>query len=325
MSEKYKAKGIITGNSGGLYTVLLDMDGSPLSSLTVSCSAKGAFRHRDEKPRVGDRVEISYSDLSFRSVDGEVTVSESFADISLTEILPRKNTFIRPPVSNLDYIFVVISARSPKTDPLVCDKLIAIAEYNNAEPVVIISKADLDRKAATELYDIYKRAGFKTYTTSSLEGEGVYDLKREMEALLDGGRIGAFAGASGVGKSTMINSIFPFFGISTGDVSRKTERGRHTTRAVTLYPAFGGFLADTPGFSMLDFEHFDFFELIDLVSTFRDIEPFTSECRYTDCTHTKEDECGVLNALRAGKITKSRHESYVNIYQTLKAKPFRKK
>ena len=123
----------------------------------------------------------------------------------------------------------------------------------------------------------------------------------------------------------MINSIFPSFEIRTGDVSRKTERGRHTTRAVTLYPACGGYIADTPGFSMLDFEHFDFFELEDLVHTFRDFVPFLGECRYTDCTHTKEEECGITRALREGRISKSRHDSYLNLYAVLKNKPSWKK
>ncbi len=327
MQEKYTAIGIATGNSGGLYTVKLDSNGkSPLSGRTVSCSAKGAFRHKSEKLRVGDRVEISFTDHSFKvNEDGEVVISESFADISITALLDRKNSFIRPPISNLDYIFVVMSAKSPRTDPLVADKLISIAEFNRAEPVIVISKADLDRAAAEELFEIYVKAGFKTYLTSSLENNGVEELKKIIESLLEGGKIAAFAGASGVGKSTMINSIFPDFGISTNDVSRKTERGRHTTRAVTLYEAFGGYLADTPGFTMLDFEHFDFFDLADLVGTFRDFTPYLSECRYSDCTHTKEEECGVIRALREGRISKSRHESYLNIYSTLKQKPTWKK
>ncbi len=327
MQEKYRAVGIATGSSGGLYTVKLDADGkSPLAGKTVACSAKGAFRHKFKKLVVGDRVEISFSDHSFKTeTNGDITVSETFADIQIITLLERKNSFIRPPISNLDYIFIVMSAKSPKTDPLVVDKLIAIAEFNKAEPVVVISKSDLDTDSAEELYSIYRNAGFKTFLTSSAEEKGIEDVRSIMQDLLADGKIAAFAGASGVGKSTMINSIFPNFGISTSDVSRKTERGRHTTRAVTLYPAFGGFIADTPGFTMLDFEHFDFFDLPDLVGTFRDFTPFLGECRYSDCTHTKEKECGIVSALKAGKIAKSRHESYLNIYSTLKQKPAWKK
>ena len=324
---KYYATGITIANSGGLYTVAVDnTEGCPLSGTTVSCTAKGAFRHKDERLRVGDRVRISFSDHSFTAdSDGEVTVSETFADICICELLERKNTFIRPPVSNIDCIFVVLSARSPKTDTLVADKLISITEFNRAEPIIVISKSDLDQSAADELYSIYKKAGFDTFLTSGEDGRGVSELHAKVEQVLSQGKVIAFAGASGVGKSTMINKIFPSFGIATGDVSRKTERGRHTTRAVTLYPACGGYIADTPGFSMLDFEHFDFFGLEDLVHTFRDFEPYLSECRYTDCTHTKEDECGITRALRDGKISRSRHDSYLNLYQTLKSKPSWKK
>ncbi len=327
MQDKYNALGMATGSSGGLYTVILDSDGgTPLSGMTVLCSAKGAFRHRDEKLRVGDRVSVSYTSHSFTSLeDGSFEVQKNYADICITELLPRKNSFIRPPVSNLDYIFIILSAKSPKTDPLVADKLISIAEFNNAEPVIVVSKADLDRESAEELYGIYKNAGFKAYMTSSEIGEGVSDLGEEIKKLLSGGKLAAFAGASGVGKSTMLNNIFPEFSLSTNDVSRKTERGRHTTRAVTLYPAFGGYIADTPGFTMLDFLHFDFFELSDLVGTFRDFKPYLSECRYTDCTHTKEEECGVTRAVREGNIAKSRHASYMDMYQTLKQKPSWKK
>jgi ribosome biogenesis GTPase len=325
--EKYYANGITVANSGGLYTVVVDVnDGCPLSGACVSCTAKGVFRHRDERPKVGDRVRISFTDHSFtQNEEGGVTVSETFADVCVCEILERKNTFIRPPVSNIDCIFIVLSARSPKTDTLVADKLISIAEYNKAEPIIVISKSDLDSDAAGELYAIYEKAGFDTFLTSGEDGSGVSELRHKVESVLSEGKVIAFAGASGVGKSTMINKIFPSLGIQTGDVSKKTERGRHTTRAVTLYPAFGGYVADTPGFSMLDFEHFDFFELPDLVHTFRDFEPLLCECRYTDCTHTKEDECGITRALREGGISPSRHASYLNMYQTLKNKPSWKK
>ena len=325
--EKYYANGITVANSGGLYTVVVDNDGGcPLSDACVSCTAKGAFRHRDERPKVGDRVRISFTDHSFTvDAEGKVTVSESFADICVCEILERKNTFIRPPVSNIDCIFVVLSARSPKTDTLVADKLISIAEYNRAEPIIVISKSDLDSDAANELYAIYDKAGFDTFLTSGEDGMGVDALHSKIREVLGEGKVIAFAGASGVGKSTMINKIFPEFGIATGNVSKKTERGKHTTRAVTLYPAYGGYIADTPGFSMLDFEHFDFFGLEDLVHTFRDFTPYLPECRYTDCTHTKEDECGITRALRDGLISKSRHDSYLNLYQTLKNKPTWKK
>ncbi|MBQ1258819.1 MAG: ribosome small subunit-dependent GTPase A [Clostridia bacterium] len=321
MQNKYTGCGIVTENVGGLYSVSLDNDSdAPLSGKEISCSARGVLRHREERPKVGDRVKITYSDHSFSVIDGSAVPSENGADIYLTEICERKNVFIRPPVANLDYLFLVLSSRSPQTLPLVADKMISISEHNRVEPVIIVSKCDLDKKSADELYTIYKNAGFSTYTVSSEEGSGIAELSSDIEKMLSGGRIAAFAGASGVGKSTLMNKLFPHLGLQTYAVSRKTERGRHTTRAVTLYPVYGGFLADTPGFSMLDFERFDFFTKDELLDTFRDFKDYTDNCRYADCTHTKEEGCAVLEAVRQGKISASRHESYLDMYNVLKQK-----
>lgn len=326
MQNKYTGCGIVTENVGGLYSVSLDNDSdAPLSGKEISCSARGVLRHREERPKVGDRVKITYSDHSFSVIDGSAVPSENGADIYLTEICERKNVFIRPPVANLDYLFLVLSSRSPQTLPLVADKMISISEHNRVEPVIIVSKCDLDKKSADELYTIYKNAGFSTYTVSSEEGSGIAELSSDIEKMLPGGRIAAFAGASGVGKSTLMNKLFPHLGLQTYAVSRKTERGRHTTRAVTLYPVYGGFLADTPGFSMLDFERFDFFTKDELLDTFRDFKDYTDNCRYADCTHTKEEGCAVLEAVRQGKISASRHESYLDMYNVLKQKPAWKK
>ncbi|MBE6668810.1 MAG: ribosome small subunit-dependent GTPase A [Ruminococcaceae bacterium] len=326
MQNKYTGCGIVTENVGGLYSVSLDNDSdAPLSGKEISCSARGVLRHREERPKVGDRVKITYSDHSFSVIDGSAVPSENGADIYLTEICERKNVFIRPPVANLDYLFLVLSSRSPQTLPLVADKMISISEHNRVEPVIIVSKCDLDKKSADELYTIYKNAGFSTYAVSSEEGSGIAELSSDIEKMLSDGRIAAFAGASGVGKSTLMNKLFPHLGLQTYAVSRKTERGRHTTRAVTLYPVYGGFLADTPGFSMLDFERFDFFTKDELLDTFRDFKDYTDNCRYADCTHTKEEGCAVLEAVRQGKISASRHESYLDMYNVLKQKPAWKK
>lgn len=326
MQNKYTGCGIVTENVGGLYSVSLDNDSdAPLSGKEISCSARGVLRHREERPKVGDRVKITYSDHSFSVIDGSAVPSENGADIYLTEICERKNVFIRPPVANLDYLFLVLSSRSPQTLPLVADKMISISEHNRVEPVIIVSKCDLDKKSADELYTIYKNAGFSTYTVSSEKGSGIAELSSDIEKMLSDGRIAAFAGASGVGKSTLMNKLFPHLGLQTYAVSRKTERGRHTTRAVTLYPVYGGFLADTPGFSMLDFERFDFFTKDELLDTFRDFKDYTDNCRYADCTHTKEEGCAVLEAVRQGKISASRHESYLDMYNVLKQKPAWKK
>jgi len=327
MQNKYTACGTVLENVGGLYRIRLDSGtGDPLSGKEISCNARGLLRHKDERPKAGDRVNVAYTDHSF-SVDdgGAVTPSEGGADIFLSEICLRRNVFIRPPVANLDYLFLVLSSRSPQTLPLVADKMISIAEHSRVEPVIIVSKCDLDIGAADVLFSTYKKAGFEVYRVSSNDGTGIDELSSGIEKMLCGGKIAAFAGASGVGKSTLLNRLFPYLGLQTHSVSRKNERGRHTTRAVTLYPVFGGYLADTPGFSMLDFERFDFFRVDELLDTFRDFAPFSDKCRYADCSHTKEEGCAVIEAVRRGEISQSRHDSYLDMYSVLRLKPSWKK
>lgn len=298
--------GRIVKGVGGLYEIALD------SGERVSCRAKGAFRHDDIKPYVGDIVSIGYDDA------GNPVISE---------IKERKNSLIRPPLANLDIIFIVLSAKNPTADLLTADKLIAIAEHNGIEPIIVISKRDLDSENADKIKEIYEKCGFTVFDSSlcgenSVECSGIYDFIKEN--LSD--KISAFAGASGAGKSTLMNSLFKSLGIATGDVSRKIGRGRHTTRHVELFPMNSlvgkgsGFFADTPGFTMLDFVRFDFFDKEDLPSTFREFSECIGNCKYTKCTHTKEEGCAVLDAVRKGKIPKSRHESYVDLFNILKEK-----
>ncbi|MBE6607389.1 MAG: ribosome small subunit-dependent GTPase A [Ruminococcaceae bacterium] len=298
--------GRIVKGVGGLYETALE------SGERVSCRAKGAFRHDDIKPYVGDVVNIGYDDA------GNPVISE---------IKERKNSLIRPPLANLDVIFVVLSAKNPTADLLTADKLIAIAEHNGIEPIIVISKRDLDSKNADKIKEIYEKCGFTVFdselcTENSVECRGIYDFIKEN--LSD--KISAFAGASGAGKSTLMNSLFKSLVIATGDVSRKIGRGRHTTRHVELFPMSelvgegNGFFADTPGFTMLDFVRFDFFDKEDLPSTFREFSEYIGNCKYTKCTHTKEEGCAVLDALRKGKVPRSRHESYVDLFNILKEK-----
>ncbi len=298
--------GRIVKGVGGLYEIALD------SGERVSCRAKGAFRHEDVKPYVGDCVSVGYDDA------GNPVISE---------IEGRKNFLIRPPLANLDVIFVVLSAKNPTADLLTADKLIAIAEHNGIEPIIVISKCDLDRENAEKIKEVYEKCGFTLFDSAifdenSVKCDRIYDFIKEN--LSD--KISAFAGASGAGKSTLMNSLFPSLGIATGDVSRKIGRGRHTTRHVELFPMKelvgkgDGFFADTPGFTMLDFVRFDFFDKEDLPSTFREFSGHIGKCKYTKCTHTKEEGCSVLDAVRRGDIPKSRHESYVELFNILKEK-----
>lgn len=317
---------------GGLFTVRM-FDGEsrlhadpyermPLDGLTVSARGRGTL-HRKGALLVGDLVEVSYDSGSFTEQDGTVIPAPDGAGIAIDRICERKNALIRPPMANLDVLFVTFAAAAP--DPILemVDKLISIAEFNRIEPVIVVTKSELDPTYAEKLENLYRHAGFAAFRT----GIGVDEGKKALKAYIDTdlcGRIAAFSGASGVGKSTMLNELFPQLQLETGEISRRIERGKNTTRCVELYPlseeADCGFLADTPGFTMLDFERFDFFEKEDLPLTFREFIPYIGECRYTKCSHTKEQGCAIVDAVCRGDIAKSRHDSFISLYDVLKKK-----
>ena len=307
ISTKY---GKVVKGLGGLYeTRVVDENGI---SRTL-CRAKGVLKRDEEKVLIGDNVKILCDDST---PDGLV----------ISEILERKNSLIRPPMANLDYLFIVFAAKKPSPVIETVDKLIAIATHNGIEPVIVITKSDLDGDVACEYASIYNKVGIPTFVTSSEDKTGVEPLAQYIAAEVVCGKTAAFAGASGVGKSTLLNALFPELRLETSAVSEKTERGRHTTRCVTLYPvndkADCPYLADTPGFSALDFEQFDFFGKEDLPHTVREFAPYLGGCRYTNCSHTKESavDCAIVRAVEAGEIPKSRHESYWALYDILKNK-----
>lgn len=295
--------GIVTQCIGGLYTVRITGEDSVRE---IACRARGAFRHNNLSPLVGDTVRV------------DVSAGEENAVIG--EICERRNSLIRPPIANLDCVFVAMAAAKPAPMPDMTDKLTAILEHNDIEPIIVIEKCELDRESAQRLKEVYSKAGYRAFALSCATGEGIEEIQQFIDTYLIS-KIAAMAGASGVGKSTLLNKLFPSLELSTGGVSRKTERGRHTTRAVTLYPVENGsYFADTPGFSMLDFERFDFFELDDLPLAFPEINERIGQCRYTKCTHLKEDGCAIVEAVRSGEISKSRHDSYVSLFEILKNK-----
>lgn len=297
--------GIVVSSDGGLYEIYTD------EKERISCKPRGKFRHNSMRLLVGDRVTLSFD------VQGNAVVDQ---------IHERTSYLIRPPIANLNRLFIVVSAASP--DPIYenIDKLTSIAEHNHIVPVILITKADLDADKAKEIAEVYRSAGYEVFDAGIFEEEGKLDLKRAIAEKYAGG-ISAFAGASGAGKSTLMNGLFSGLALKTGQVSEKIGRGKHTTRSVNLFPLselfsmeVEGFLADTPGFSMLDFENFNFFSLADLPHNFPEFEDRLGCCKYTKCTHRKEDGCTILKMVEEGSIAKSRHQSYCNLYELLKNK-----
>ena len=275
---------------GGFYTV-------ETSRGIVTCRARGRFRKEGVSPCAGDRVTVQ--------TDGDSIGA-------IIEILPRANYLVRPPVANLDCLFVVASIRDPSVNLALVDKSLAVAEINGIEPVVVFTKKDLGDTGP--LLDIYRLAGIKCCTVCSEHGEGVQQV-RELAA----GKISAFLGNSGVGKSTLLNAVFPWLELETGEISQKLGRGRHTTRHVEFYPLpDGGYAADTPGFSTFDVERYQLTDKEQLVKGFREIESFSSDCQFTSCSHTCERGCAVLRAANEGKIARSRVENYGAMYQEIK-------
>ncbi|MBR5514653.1 MAG: ribosome small subunit-dependent GTPase A [Clostridia bacterium] len=288
-------KGIIIKGLGGLYDVLCKNE-------ITQCRARGLFRHENITPYVGDIV--------------------TFEDEYITDIIDRKNTLIRPPMANLDILFIVCAAKKPMPVPQTIDKMISIADFKGIEPVIIITKRDLDAENAQNLADIYLKIGVEVFITDPDSDKA--DLLNYFKEKCNG-KISAFTGASGVGKSTLLNALFPDLKLATGDVSKKISRGKHTTRHVELYPLndlfeddYTGFIADTPGFSMLDPTIYEDYTVDELPYTFREFEPFLGNCKYTKCTHTKEDGCAVIEAMENGIIPASRHQSYTELRDILK-------
>lgn len=280
-------KGRIRKALSGFYYV--DAEGTE-----YTCRARGKFRREGMSPLVGDWVEI-------QDLGGGTGVVET--------ILPRRNAFARPAVANIDQLVVIASGAIPKTDPFLIDRVAAIAALKDCQVVVVLNKCDLDR--AEDLYRIYTAAGFPTIRVSAETGEGLEALKEEIT-----GKLSAFTGNSGVGKSSILNALDPEFHLQVGEVSDALGRGRHTTRHVELYALDGNtFVADTPGFSSFDTDQMDVILKENLQYAFPDFAPYLGQCRFHDCAHLKEPDCAVTRALQAGEIQTSRYDSYVRLYE----------
>jgi len=292
------AQGRILKGIGGFYYVETP-DG------LVECRARGHFRNDDMTPLVGDIAKIEYDSDKMKGV--------------VNDICERKNALVRPNVSNVDKLYIVCSTVLPEPNLFNIDKLIAIAVNNNIEPILVISKTDLGE--AKELIEIYKKAGFTVFETSPKDGSAAELIRQSLSD-----KISVFTGNSGVGKSTLINAMFPELLLKTGEVSLKLSRGKHTTRHVELFPLEnGGYLADTPGLSSIDFEQNLEIEKDEVVCCFPDFEPFVSDCRFPDCKHIGERDCSLKKAVENGDVSPSRYESYVSLYKEAeKIKPWEK-
>lgn len=282
--------GIITKITGGFYYVEAD-------TCLYECKARGIFRKRGCTPLVGDYVTID--------------VPEGDGYCSVVSIKERKNSLVRPALANLDVLIIVSSVVEPAVNTYIIDKMICAAVDKGIEPVVVFSKTDLS--PCDEYLEIYRKAGIRAIEYSSVTNKGLEEIK---EVLKSG--ISAFSGNSGVGKSTLLNALFPELSLKTGEISDKLGRGRHTTRTVELFKCYDGYVADTPGFSTVDLDRYEIIRKDDLQYCFPEFTDYIGECKFTSCAHVCEKGCAVIEAVENGIIPVSRHESYVRMYNEVK-------
>lgn len=284
-----KLEGLITKGIGGFYYV-------ETAEGLFECKAKGKFRKQKLSPLAGDKVTISVNEAAENTID---------------EIHERKNSLIRPPVANIDILVIVVSTCEPYPNALVIDKMTVLAEKNNIEPVIVITKNDLG--SSEELTDIYSRTPYKLFSVS-------YDNESDIEALKEyfKGKLVAFTGNSGVGKSTLLNAICPSLNLATANISEKLGRGKHTTRHAEIFFVDDAMIIDTAGFSAVDFAAFSVILKDELQYLFPEFEEHIPSCRFTGCSHICDKGCMVLEKVEDGTISRSRHESYVSLYNDAK-------
>ena len=284
LREPGSKSGLILKGIGGFYYV-------KTADSVLECKAKGLFRLQGITPLAGDYVDVG----------------ESGGDYFISHIYDRENSFKRPPISNVDNFFLVVSSVEPSPNMLVIDRMTVLCEQRDLKPVIIVTKTDL--KEAQDVIDLYSSIGYE-----------VIDVMKDEQAAVDrireicSGRISVFSGNSGVGKSTFMNKLCPELSLATREISQKLGRGKHTTRAVELYEFEDGYIADTPGFSALDFERDEKIDRADLASFFPEIAEHSDGCFFTGCSHTVEKGCMVLEALNEGLIHPSRHQNYCYLY-----------
>lgn len=285
-------QGLIISNISNQYMVEVE-------NVIYISTARGKMKKDEIVPVVGDKVEIEILDFDQK-------------EAVITKILPRTNYLKRPKIANLTKIFLVVSMKMPKPDLLLLDKQLAFAEYLGITPVILLNKIDLENNEAIEnVKKIYTDIGYQVLLVCAKDKDRISNIKELLK-----GQVSAFSGNSGVGKSTLLNSIFEKEMTEEGVISTKNKKGKNTTTSIKLYKIENDtYLADTPGFST--FEVFEL-EKENLYRYFKEFVPFEKECSFVGCTHVKEKECGIKKALEAGKIAKSRYENYQKIYEDLK-------
>ncbi len=292
-----KVTGRIVRSLSGFYDVTVD-------GRKIRCRGQGKLRQNHLIPLVGDEVDCL--------VQGDKGV--------ICHLHPRKNTFLRPAVANLDSLVMLAAATNPVTEPFLIDRIAAVAAAQNVEFILCINKTDIDQSLS--LQAIYAQVGFPVFSVSAVTGQGVDGLRRQIA-----GKTVAFTGNSGVGKSSLLNLLCPNLGLLTGEVSQKLGRGRHTTRHVELF-ALGQdtYVADTPGFSSFDPEQMAPVEKEQLQYAFPEFAPFLGQCRFRDCAHLREQGCAVRQAVEKCQVHPSRYQSYVQLYERAKeVKPWERK
>ncbi|WP_336772575.1 ribosome small subunit-dependent GTPase A [Paenibacillus sp. MMO-58] len=302
MSSTSEAKGRIVKALSGYYYVL--PHDAESSGQTVQCRARGVFKKRGLTPLVGDDVVYSLTE------NGEGTVEE---------LLPRSSELIRPPVANVDLAILVFSVTEPTLNLQLLDKFLVHIEHSGIEAVLCLSKQDLEQDgeeteeaiaAAEAVNRIYTAIGYEVYGTSSRQGVGVEELHGRLK-----GHVAVFAGQSGVGKSSLLNALVPGLALETNEISNRLGRGKHTTRHVELVEIGGGYVADTPGFSQLDFTELG---IEDLGYCFREMRELAPDCKFRACTHVHEPGCAVLKAVEEGAVAPSRHQNYLTFMTEMK-------
>ena len=260
----------------------------------LECKARGRFRLDGTSPLVGDRVQCSVDAAGKGRID---------------RVEQRRNWFVRPAVANIDALVFVAANTNPVTDPFLVDRVSVIAEDAKCELLVCINKSDMD--AGESLYEIFRLAGYPVIRTSAETGEGIEQLREALR-----GKVCAFTGNSGVGKSSILNRLAPDLHLPTAEVSEKLGRGKHTTRHVELFSlGEDTWLADTPGFASFELEMMKLIPKEELAYDFRDFAPYLGKCRFQDCSHRKEPDCAVTRAVQEGQISDSRYRSYLRLYE----------